>query len=146
MIIEINNLTTNPINEKLIAKEAEKVLKEEKTAGKIGNEEKINLSIVLLGQTRMRELNKKYRGKNRVTDVLSFGGKDGFWEIVICIREVKKNAKKHNAPFEKELTRVLIHGLLHLLGYDHERSKEEAKKMRKKEEHYLNLLWRKQTS
>ena len=144
MVIEVNNLTTNPIDEKSIIKQAERVLKEE-IGGKIKNKDKINLSIALVGQGRIRELNRKYRGKNRTTDVLSFGGKDGFWEIVICIREVKKNAKKYSVPFEKELTRVLIHGLLHLLGYEHEKSEEKAKEMREKENYYLNLLWQKQT-
>jgi len=65
----------------------------------------------------------------------------GLGEIVICLREVKKNAKRFSLIFEKELARVLIHGILHLLGYNHEKSEKEAEKMRKKEEYYLKLLF-----
>lgn len=108
------------------------------------------LSIVLVGADRMRKLNKKYRAKNRVTDVLSFAPpappdlgepaekeKDNsvLGEIVICLREVNKNAKKNNLSFEKELTNCLIHGLLHLLGYDH--GPAQTQDMLKKQEEYL---------
>lgn len=141
MTIEVNNLTTTSIDKKFIISVAEKVLKEEGLPEKIANKEASGLSIALLGEGRMRKLNKKYRGKNRVTDVLSFGDKDGFWEIVVCLKEVKKNAKRHNAPFKKELTMVLIHGVLHLLGYDHETSDKKAKEMEKKEKYYLKKFF-----
>ncbi|PIR71400.1 MAG: rRNA maturation RNase YbeY, partial [Candidatus Nealsonbacteria bacterium CG10_big_fil_rev_8_21_14_0_10_37_25] len=88
---------------------------------------------------RIRKLNKKYRGKNRMTDVLSFPD-NGLGEIVICLREVKKNAKKFGSSFKKELSTCLIHGILHLLGYDHEKSVEEVKKMRDREEYYLSQV------
>lgn len=151
-MIEINNLTTNPVNEEFLKKIIQKVLEGE-------NQEKKNLSLAFIGQGRMRELNKKYRGKNRVTDVLSFSD-DGLGEVVICLREVKKNSKRFtpleitgaekknkesesltgfNSPFEKELAACLIHGLLHLLKYDHEKSETEAKKMKEKQNHYLEL-------
>jgi probable rRNA maturation factor len=92
----------------------------------------------LVGQGRISELNRRYRGKNRVTDILAFPNKEiGLGEIVICLREVKKNAKKYGLTFEKELSKVLIHGILHLLGYNHEESEKEAERMRKKEEYYL---------
>ena len=100
------------------------------------NKEEAGLSIALVGQGRIRELNKKYRGKNRATDVLAFPG-DGLGEIVICLREVKKNAKRYRSNSEKELARVLIHGVLHLLGYDHEKSEQAAEKMREKEGYYF---------
>ena len=95
-----------------------------------GENKKIaDLSIVLVGQGRIRELNKKYRGKNKTTDVLSFQY-DELGEVIICLREVKKNAKKFGSTYKKELARILIHGILHILGYDHE-------KMKEKENHYL---------
>ena len=143
-MIEINNLTTNKIDEDFLKKVAEKVLKEE------GREE--NLSIAFIGQGRMRKLNRKYRGKNRVTDVLAFPASkvlfekfkigpaqkmEGLGEIVICLREVKKNAKRFNTSFKEELIRVLIHGILHLLGYDHEKDEIAAKKMEEKQNYYL---------
>ena len=128
-MIEINNLTTNPVDEEFLKGLVKKVLEGE-------NKEEAGLSIALVGQGRIRELNKKYRGKNRATDVLAFPG-DGLGEIVICLREVKKNAKRYRSNPEKELARVLIHGILHLLGYDHEQSEQAAEKMREKEGYYF---------
>ncbi len=147
-MIEINNLTTNSVNEEFLKKTAEKVLRGE------NRENKAELSIALVGEGRMREINKNYRGKNRVTDVLSFSGKKtrkekfvlpaeiipGLGEIIICLREVKKNAKKSDLAFNEELIKILIHGLLHLLGYDHEKSENQAVKMREKEQYYFNEL------
>ena len=120
-MIEINNLTTSKVDEEFLKRVAKKVLKDE-------NRKEINLSIAFIGEARMRKLNKKYRGKNKVTDVLSFG--QGLNEIVVCLREIKKNAKTYNSTFKKELARVLIHAILHLSGYDH-------KKMQDKEEYYV---------
>jgi len=122
-MIEINNLTLGEVDEEFLKGVAKKILKGE-------NKKELNLSIVFVGESRIKKLNKEYRGKNRVTDVLSFG--DGLNEIVICLQEVKKNARKFNSNFKKELARVLIHGILHLLGYEHEKEKKEAEKMEKK--------------
>jgi len=130
-MIEINNLTLGGVDEEFLKGVAKKILKGE-------NKKELNLSIVFVGESRIKKLNKEYRGKNRVTDVLSFG--DGLNEIVICLQEVKKNARKFNSNFKKELARVLIHGILHLLGYEHEKEKKEAEKMEKKQEYYLNSL------
>ena len=132
MMVEINNLTTVSVDEKFLKKVVKKVFKKEK-------KEKAELSIALVGRGRIRELNKKYRKKNRATDILAFPG-DGLGEIVICLREVKKNAKKYKASFEKELARVLIHGLLHLLGYNHEKSEKAAQKMEEKQNYYLEKI------
>jgi len=131
-MIEINNLTTvQRIDEEFLKKIAQKVLEGE-------NKKASELSIALVGQGRIRELNKRYRGKNRITDVLAFQNKEiGLGEVVICLREVKKNAKRFSSTFEKELARVLIHGILHLLGYDHEKGEEETQKMKEKEDYYL---------
>jgi rRNA maturation RNase YbeY len=156
-MIEINNLTTNPIDENFLEKVAEIVLKGE------GKGES-DLSVAIIGPGKMRKLNKSYLGKNRVTDVLAFGESPaslrrgslnfierqkfpitpknelGLGEIVICLREVKKNAKRFGQSFEKELARVLIHGILHLVGYDHEKNEKEAEKMEEKEKYYLSLI------
>ena len=129
-MIGIHNLTENQIEEDLIKKISQKVLEEERKKG--------DISLIFIGPGRMRELNKRYRRKNRVTDVLTFG--EDLKEIVICLREVKKNARRFNLSFEEELARVLIHGILHLLGYNHEGPKKEAEKMRKKEEYYLRCF------
>lgn len=102
-MIEVNNLTTNRVDEKFLKKVAKDILKKENK----------DLSIALVGQGRMRELNKKYRKKNRVTDILSFSY-DNSGEIVICLSEVKKNAKRFKSTFNEELARVLTHGIKNL--------------------------------
>lgn len=145
-MIEINNLTTSPVDEDFLKKIVSIVLEGEKIV------KEVELSIALIGPGRMRKINRRYRGKNRVTDVLAFPESKillekfkvgvvkkvkGLGEIVICLREVKKNAKRFNLSSEKELARVLIHGMLHLLGYDHEKAKE-AKKIKEKEDFYLS--------
>ena len=170
-MIEINNLTTNQIDEEFLKSVCQRVLKEEKLKNRPGRSaaysdrgrpndasgqsdaDLTELSIALIGQGKMRKLNKRYRNKNKITDVLvfpelkisvgkfgigSFQKTSGMGEIVLCVREIKKNAKKFNSFFEKELNRCLIHGILHLLGYDHEKSEAEAEKMKKKEEYYLD--------
>ncbi len=135
-MIEINNLTTVSVDKSFLKKITRIVLKGEKKQG--------SLSFVLLGPNKMRALNKKHRAKNRVTDVLAFGQSQKFpilpknelelGEILICISEVKKNAKRANLDYNKELVRVLIHGILHLLEYEH------GKAMEKKQEHYLSQI------
>lgn len=149
-MIEINNLTTYPIDEDFLKKIVKEVLEGEKI------KKEIELSLALIGPGRMRKINKRYRGKNRTTDVLAFPESkillekfkigpakkiQGLGEIVICQREVKKNAKRFSSTFEKELARVLIHGILHLLGYDHEKNEQEAKKMKQREEYYLSQIY-----
>lgn len=143
-MVEINNLTSIAVDEVFLKKIAEKVLKGEKKEGE--------LSVALVGNERIKELNNNYRKKNRVTDVLSFSEKEvlvpdfpsleakfsRLGEVVICLSEVKKNAKNFKLTFEKELARILIHGVLHLLGYDHEKDKKGAENMQKKEKYYLD--------
>ncbi len=148
-MIEINNLTANPVDEDFIKEIIRLVLQGE------GVKKEIELSIAFVGQGRIREVNKRYRGKNRATDVLSFPESKvlmkrfkigpaekmpGLGEMIICLREVRKNAKKSGLVFEKELAKIVIHGALHLLGYDHEKSEQEEIKMQEKENYYLNQV------
>ena len=114
---EINNLTKIKIDKELLKKIAKKVLEKER-------KKELEVSIVLVGAERIKELNKKYKEKNQTTDVLAFSYDDS-GEIVICPKEVKKNSKKFSSDFQTELARVLIHGLLHLLGFHRQRLKEE---------------------
>lgn len=111
-MIEVNNLTEFRISGRFFKKLADGVLKKEKT--------QLDLSVALVGLKEIKALNGKYRKKNRPTDVLSFQyGNSG--EIVICPEVVQTNAKKYQSVFKKELARVLIHGILHILGYSHKR-------------------------
>ncbi len=145
-MIKVHNLTDSQINEDFFRKIARNILKKEK------NERKMGLSIILVRPWRIKELNKRYRKENRITDVLSFGQglnskrlkfpslPNEYFElgdVVICLSQVKKNARKFGLSFKKELVLVLIHGILHLLGYDHEKSNKEARKMREREKQYL---------
>jgi probable rRNA maturation factor len=92
----------------------------------------------------MRVLNRLHRGIDSTTDVLSFPQLGGFpfppgsgselmlGDIVINLHKAERQAKEYGVPFYDELKRLLIHGLLHLLGYDHERGKGADRKMQKK--------------
>jgi len=88
-------------------------------------------------------INKKYLNHNSLTDIITFpfDAKNVDYisgEIYISIDRITENAKKYDNSFQKELSRVIVHGLLHLLGYkDHKQSEKE--KMRQKEDYYLNL-------
>ena len=128
-MIEVNNLTTSQINKQFLKKIAKKVLQAEK--------KKIELSIALVDQARIKRLNKKYRGKDKPTDVLSFFYGDSA-ELVICPVELKKNALTFKTSFKKELTKTLIHGILHLTGYSHETTRKKAEIMEKKQKYYLS--------
>lgn len=79
------------------------------------------ISIVLGDDELLKRLNKEYRGINKPTDVLSFSyDEDNFiGEVIISIDAVCRQAEEYNHSFEKELSILLIHGVLHTLGYDH---------------------------
>jgi len=116
------------VSKDFLKKIAEKVLKLEKS--------KLDLSIALVDSSEIRKLNKKYRKKDKATDVLSFG--DDMNQIVISTDEVKKNGQ----DFKKELTRVVIHGILHLLGYEHEEGGKKEKEMLSKQNEYLLKIFK----
>jgi len=81
------------------------------------------ISVVICGDGRMRGLNRRYRGKDRTTDVLSFpsGTADGFLgDLVVSAPEARRQARASGVPLRAAIERLLLHGLLHLLGYDHE--------------------------
>ena len=100
----------------------------------------------------MRELNLQYSGKDKTTDVLSFPQIEQFkqfkrfelltslGDIVINLSQAKRQAKKHGLTFYNEIAWLLIHGFLHLLGYDHEKNKYQARKMREMEKELLGVL------
>ena len=87
------------------------------------------LSLVICGDARMRSLNRRYRGKDRTTDVLSFppgGSSPGFLgDLVVSAPEARRQARAANVPFSAAMEKLLLHGLLHLLGYDHETDRGE---------------------
>ena len=82
------------------------------------------VSVLFCSDARMRTLNRRWRGKDRSTDVLAFpagGAANGFLgDIVISVPYAAREARKRREPAAREIDRLLVHGLLHLMGYDHE--------------------------
>lgn len=91
------------------------------------------LSISFVGPTLSRTLNATYRGKNKPTNVLSFALSKQSGEVVLCESVMKKEYKKFNMSYKKFVVYLLIHGMLHLKGYDHGSTMEnEERKFLKK--------------
>lgn len=134
-MIEVNNLTEYRVDKNILSTVAKKVLLGENR----GTE---TISVALVGKEEIKKINKKFRQKNKPTDVLSFEIKQNniLGEIIICPDVVKENAKKYKVPVKSEMLKMLVHGILHLCGYDHERSEEEEKIMEEKQEKYLNKI------
>lgn len=90
------------------------------------------ITLVFLNDKEARALNKKYRGKNYATDVLSFsaeGDPGSLGELVICPSVISRQAREHGLLVREELGYMVLHGFLHLLGYDHETNEREAREM-----------------
>ena len=77
------------------------------------------VSIALVDDATMRNLNRKFRHENKTTDVLTFPAEDGC-EIVISVDQARRQARQEKHSLATELRYLLVHGLLHGLGYDHE--------------------------
>ena len=90
-----------------------------------------HLSLVFVSTKEMKQLNKIYRGKNKATDVLSFAPTEpgSLGELVFSLSVLKNQASEHELSLNMELGYMVLHGILHLLGLDHERSVSEAKRM-----------------
>ena len=106
------------------------------------------LSILITGDEQIHELNRDYRGKDKPTNVLSFpmdSGVDGIetdmlGDIVISVDTAEREASEMGITYHERIYELLVHGLLHLLGYDHEISDKEEKRMQKEEKRILSLL------
>lgn len=113
------------------------------------NQSQAELSIALVGNQEIRQLNARYRNKNRPTDVLSFAcdeslpaGMPMLGDVVISVEKAEEQARRRRETLEHEVESLLIHGILHLLGYDHERSQKDAKIMREMEKKVSRALCR----
>ena len=105
------------------------------------------LSVALVGDREMRPLNAKYRKKNKTTDVLSFPADPSMpskaallGDVIISVEQAKRQAKERKTSLKMEMVSLLIHGILHLSGYDHERSQRQAKIMASLEQKLLGHL------
>ena len=98
------------------------------------------LSIVLVDDSEIQSLNERFLGKERPTDVIAFpldNDGDKIWgEIYISVDRAKEQANDYGVAYSEELARLVIHGILHLLGYE-DHGKLDQKKMKAKEDDYL---------
>jgi len=145
MSLLIRNFTRKRIGVARFEKVMDEVLAEEKM------KKPAEVSLVFTGEKRIRALNKKYRGVDRITDVLSFEGENDdefvdpgndvsyLGEIFICCKRAEEQAKEKGHPFGTELDILLVHGLFHLLGYDHIKD-EDFELMKPKEDKVLRKL------
>lgn len=106
------------------------------------NKPNAEMGIVITGQGKIRELNKNYRAKDQPTDVLAFAlaetiddaafpapedGLEHLGEVIISVEQARLQAGRHRHSVEREIATLLVHGVLHLLGYDHLEPDEETK-------------------
>lgn len=132
------NLTTD---RKYDSKFFENILNAAAKETELPDNKNFELSVRLVGEGKIRSLNKQYRNKNKITDVLSFpifekiGAKElksgiiGLGDIFICLPYAKKQAKRDGKKLDEELSLLVVHGFLHLLGHDHGDDKKREQKM-----------------
>lgn len=115
-------------------------------------ESRSELSLELAGDRHMRRLNREYRKKDRPTDVLAFPIREAVMprglclvtqmlgDVVISLPTAVRHAKEAGRSIDDELAMLLVHGVLHLCGYDHERNPREAARMSRRERALLRLI------
>jgi len=113
------------------------------------NSEDAYLSVIFVSSDEIRNINREYRNIDRVTDVISFALEDNNEQIIgerilgdiyVCIDRMKEQASDYGHSEKRELSFLVCHGLLHLLGYDHVNSKEEEKIMFSLQDEILDSL------
>lgn len=123
-----------------------------KAAEVYGIETHTEVSVVLADDEYIHQLNRQYRGKDCPTDVLSFALNEGeepeildgpeeilLGDIIISLETAARQAEEYGHSLERELAYLTVHGILHLLGYDH-MTEDEKKEMRQEEEYILSFL------
>ncbi|MDQ5816358.1 MAG: rRNA maturation RNase YbeY [Actinomycetota bacterium] len=105
---------------------------------KEGLDESAELSILLIGADHIRRLNARFAGNDHATDVLSFPMMDDeeanesmLGDVVLCPEIARANAEKLNHSLDRELNVLLVHGILHLLGYDHQGKMDQSEMERR---------------
>ncbi len=132
--MEVRNESDYRIDFGMVKDIVEYVLKNENVAG--------DVSVVFVKRDKIEELNRNFRKGDGPTDVLTFlyNDEDLLGEIIVCPEIVEKNAKDFGLSFEEELILTLVHSALHLCGYDHEFSQENADIMMEKQKQYFEEL------
>jgi len=103
--------------------ELEKWQRFTRRALKVAPTKSANVTIAFVSNRRMRELNRQWRGKTGTTDVLSFpadGPEPELGDIAVSVETAARQAKENGLSFDNEIAQLILHGLLHLTGYDHE--------------------------
>ncbi len=142
MQIGVFNQTSYDLQKEL--EELKKLLENVSEDEKLGNGE---FNVIIVGNEEIKDLNNKYRGIDKVTDVISFALEDDktlkldnyrlLGDIYICLERAKEQAISYGHSFKRELSFLAVHGLLHLLGYDH-MNKDDEKIMFQKQEEVLS--------
>ena len=129
-MIELDNRTSLDVNEQLLARITKTLTKKD-------------IELIITNDDEMRSINSEHRGIDKATDVLSFPYEDmpmsPLGSIVISSSHVKEKAEEFSHTDNDELTLLFIHGLLHLLGYDHEVDSGEMRIKEKKMIEQFNL-------
>jgi len=109
------------------------------------------LSILIVDDSQIQVFNKKYFGKDRPTNVISFSMQDGDFsninphilgDVVISVETAEKEARETGITMSERFNYLLIHGILHIFGYDHEKSEDEEFEMIKKNEELMDLTYK----
>ena len=111
------------------------------------DQDRSELSIALIGNAEMQRLNAQYRNRDYPTDVLSFpaeatlpSGVRLLGDVIISVDKARQQANERERTLEQEMVTLLIHGVLHLLGFDHERSAKDARVMGQREKKIYRAL------
>lgn len=129
------NIPTFKINSEFASQQVKQLIEEE-------NQETGNISVIFCSDEYLLEMNKTHLNHDYYTDIITFNYVDGnliSGDLFISVDRVKENAVKFDVSFNEELYRVILHGVLHLVGYN-DKTDEEKKVMRKKENYYLNNI------
>lgn len=111
----------------------------------------VSVNLILTDDEYITSINSEYRGKDKPTDVISFAYRDDPFPIIdnpmeelgdiyISLETASKQALEYEVTFSDEIKRLIIHGVLHLLGYDHEKSHEDEKRMNSLEEKIFDKI------
>jgi probable rRNA maturation factor len=145
IVIQIAPRFRGEVNEGELRRVAAEVLNQEGVAGET------ELSLVITDDKTIRKLNRRFRGVDAPTDVLAFGtgaeerfvstpdSQPYLGDVVISYQRAQAQAEEWGHPVAEELKLLVVHGILHLLGYDHQ-EEADAQRMREREEHILRPL------
>jgi len=121
--IEINNLFEEKTSDDLIRGAAQKALDFLRKIDVIEERCDFEISVAVVDEKEIKKLNRQYRKKDQTTDVLSFcyenDGEKIVGELILCLSVIEKNAKSDRIEMETELEKNIVHGILHVVGFEH---------------------------